>query len=108
MFQHIDAMKLRVRPARARAEAQERAGLEPVLGADALAGDEPPGADLEGVRKRRMAPERQRLGHAVLDLHLEVVSCEVLAHAGQVRAQPDAERAQQRGGAMPACRWHRR
>ena len=93
--QRIDEMQLRVRRAVARPEPQERAGLEPLLGAHALAGEEPLRAHGQIVGKLRMIPERQRLGHAVLDLDLEVI-VQVLAHTRKIGADRDAQRAQLR------------
>ena len=100
---HRQEVELDVRPFELVAAADEAAGLELVAGTDAAAEEQPLGADRRLVPPLERRVQRHRLQALELQVHLQVV-LQVLAYAGQLLHQRDAE-LQQRARADPErCR----
>ncbi len=97
---HRQEVELDVRPFELVAAADEAAGLELVAGTDAAAEEQPLGADRRLVPPLERRVQRHRLQTLELQVHLQVV-LQVLAYAGQLLHQRDAELLQQRARADP-------
>ena len=97
---HRQEVELDVRPFELVAAADEAAGLELVAGTDAAAEEQPLGANRRLVPPLERRVQRYRLQALELQVHLQMV-LQVLADAGQLLHQRDAELLQQRTRANP-------